>query len=104
MTNASPAVSQASTSEGTAAWSAVFEMEGPVEAARDYVNVVLRLDEETFKDADCACVVQRIGEELREHIDKIRDLYGILFRLLHPRRAEFEKSGWPGDEAAEAVD
>jgi hypothetical protein len=102
MTDASPAASQGpGPSEVAIAFSAVTDMEGGVDAARDYANVILNLCEDTFKDAGCACAVVRIGEQLREHIAEIETYRGLLFRLPHPRRAEFEKSGWPDDKAAE---
>jgi hypothetical protein len=91
-------------SDVAVAFSAVTEMEDGVEAARDYANVILSLSEDTFKVADCACAVQRIGQQLRESIEEIENWRGLLFKLLHPRRAEFDKSGWPDDKAAEAED
>ena len=88
--------------EETPAFSAVSKMEDAVTAARDYANLLMRLDDDTFENAEAACAVKRIAEHLRDHVDEIENLRGDLFRLLHPRRAEFEASGWPDDEAEAA--
>jgi hypothetical protein len=95
MTNTSDTDGHAETR--TEAFDLVCAMGDDLQAARDYINVIARLDEETFQDAESACAVQQVNRALRGHIDEIEDLRGILFRLLHPRRAEFEKTGWPDD-------
>src|SRR5689334_12756377 len=67
--------------EETPAFSAVSKMEDAVTAARDYANLLMRLDDDTFENAEAACAVKRIAEHLRDHVDEIENLRGDLFRL-----------------------
>ena len=75
----------------------VGDMEDDVNAVEQFA-VTLAYISEILDDG--GCVVQRLAWTIKKLAQSIEERRGELFRLLHPCRAEFEKTGWPGGKVA----
>ncbi|SRR6266545_7660944 len=88
------------------ALSAVFGlvrgMEEGISAARTFAGALAILSETMDDDDPMGEVVQRLAWEVQRNCKAIEASRGMLFRISHPNRAEFQKSGWPGDEEVAA--
>jgi hypothetical protein len=79
-----------------ASYALICEMEDAVTAASDFADAVAYIAQ-TLGEQDVGGVVQRLAWTIKTHIESIEELRGKLFRFLHPRRADIEKTGWPSD-------
>lgn len=74
---------------GRAPWDIVCDMETDVEDIRLFA-IALELASSGMDEGDDAAVVQRLAWFFKEKAEAIEERRGVLFRLLHPRRAEFD--------------
>ena len=82
-----------------AAFRFVCKMEDDLEEARvlgDGIGVLATTA--SCGDEKIAAVISRLGWLIADHCKNVEETRGELFKLLHPRRAEFEEKGWPGDD------
>ena len=75
------------------AWNTVCAMEYGLTSAKNFARGLAFLAESM--DECHASVVQEIAWALKEHVERVEEYRGRLFRHLHPSRAEFERTGWP---------
>jgi len=71
----------------------VCDMEGDVDALRDFALGIALLSESM---GDHATIVQRLAWEIQGRVDALEENRGKLLDGLHPNRGHFERVGRPG--------
>jgi hypothetical protein len=72
----------------------VSDMENTVRIIRDLMTGLCRMADSFEDDGEAIAVVAELARDKCAELEKSR---GELCRLTHPRRAEFDKEGWPAD-------
>lgn len=75
-------------------WDIVCEMEDPVEAISDYVDMLAIISCDNDLQKEIASAISRLVQDMRPCVREIEELRGRLFHALHPRRGE---PGFPDD-------
>ena len=78
----------------------VGDMEDDVRVIRDLLTGLCRMADSFEEDGEAIATIALLARDQCGNLEKRRC---ELFRLTHPRRAELDKEGWPG-ERAEAVE
>jgi hypothetical protein len=81
------------------AWRHACDMEKPLEAIRNFALALDRIAQ-TLEDGNAAAIVQEFGLTITSRVEELDDIHGFFFRLHHPNRDQFERDGWPSEQAA----
>ena len=84
------------------AWGIVCKQEDPFEAIRSFALILDRMASDQ-DDQDDAFAYMRCATEIRANFQRAEGLRWELFRMLHPRRAEFERDGSPSDQIEDVL-
>ena len=80
------------------AFRAVCDMEKPLGESRRLLGA-LNIIACNSEDEQQSGAIYSIVRTIEHHLAEAEEKRGGLFRLFHPNRAEFERDGWPADEA-----
>ncbi|MER8979283.1 hypothetical protein [Mesorhizobium sp. M0870] len=83
--------------QSTEAFDVVTSMEDGISTAKDFASLLAMAAEALSGEESSA--VQTIAWAIRDHLVAIEEQRGTLFRLIHPNREAFDKTGWPGGAA-----
>ena len=73
-------------------------MEDPLCRIRNLTGALARIA--GTLDGQSGAIVQELTLAIGEPLDKVDEIHGFFFRLHHPDREQFERTGWPSSKPA----